>query len=772
MKRVLTPRLTIGILVALVAFGAFLRVHDLAGDAPLRLSWSQAPFTDGARVLDGARNRIMHDRWIIDPRNPAVAHYPLSNLLGYVLFSAFGVGIAQAGLLSALAGIVSVGAMAFTLYRRAAPAAAILGTLFFAVDYQMIMYDRLPMSEALMISLMVVASAVLIETLSRVPADAGARGPSARGLALAGLLVGLDGFFVKLHALLLLPVGALAIMGTLAAGRGWFTPRVKRALSWYAGSILAMGVVWFLVVVIPESGAMGRFLQANVVGHYNYGREHGGFLDLLDRFFRKRLQGLFAFGVNVTFLWRTCVAALVSLLVLIGFIAGLPGRMRRSAPARLHFALWLGLGILAVSLLDYRPDRYHMMMLPPICALAGIGLSEILGGSGTWKPPALRGRIAWLAAGAGFFAGYQVVGEGGRLMVWYSQNIYNFLTSLGLDGDRIMNTVGVCTQGFWKPTFTALAIGAALNAGYALWRRRVLARGGFRLAAARRETMVLAVVILGVSWQLGQYLSWSRQVKYTMRDAGRDLGEILSPGAVVLGSVATTLCLENRLDSVPVYGDIMRRQDNAGLASYPVTHVLYREEGLRPFLEKNFPEVVRGQVFVRSYQITGQLCELWRVPDWPGARGVSPRYEPSNFEKGIALLQQNRAGEAIPFFEEFRRAHPDNASACIVLGACYSETGRGAEALALFERAVNLRPDDPAVLEDLGDLYLRANQERKAEEMWTRALRLEPGNKDLEKRLTMLRGRGREGFLFEDERERQSSSTPPPAPPLFGGDER
>src|SRR5262249_42890718 len=155
---------------------------------------------------------------------------------------------------------------------------------------------------------------------------------------------------------------------------------------------------------------------------------------------------------------------LVSMLVLLGFLAGIPGRLRRSSPVRLHFTLWLGMGIVAVSLLDYRPDRYHMMMLPPISALAGLGLADLLGWSGSWKPPALRGRIAVLTACAGFFVGYQTVGEGGRLMVWYSQNIYHFLTGLRLDGDAIMNTVGICTQGFWKPTVTALAIGAALTA--------------------------------------------------------------------------------------------------------------------------------------------------------------------------------------------------------------------------------------------------------------------------------------------------------------------
>jgi tetratricopeptide (TPR) repeat protein len=318
-----------------------------------------------------------------------------------------------------------------------------------------------------------------------------------------------------------------------------------------------------------------------------------------------------------------------------------------------------------------------------------------------------------------------------------------------------------------------VAIAIMICLGYVAWRKRVLRKGGLVLSPGRRETLVMVLIALGVAWELGQYLTWARHAKHTLRDAGRDLGEILSPGAVVLGSVATTLCLENRLDSVPVYGDIMRRQDNAGLASYPVTHVLYREEGLRPFLEKSFPDVVRRQAFVRSYMIAGQNCELWRVSDWPGLQGRTPRYVPSDFERGIALLQENRAADAIVPFEAFLRKFPDNASACIVLGACYSEVGRSSEALSLFERAVNLRPNDPAALDDLGDLYLRANQEKKAEEMWSRALKLEPGNDDLANRLAMLRGRGREGFLFDEERKPPRHPSPATTPPpLFEGDER
>lgn len=746
---------------ALLLVAALLRSLHLAADPPLRLDWSQAPFTDGARVVDGARNQVLFGRWVIDPLNPAVAHYPLSNALAWLVFRLAGVGIAQAAVSSVAAGVLSVFFIGLGLYRWAGPLPAALGGLFMAVNYHLIMFDRMPMSEALMIGLMSAAACALGAALQGDP-------PGRRPLLAAGALVGTAAFFVKLHALVLLPAGVLAIFGANArAGRGWRAARRDAAL--FAGVVGGLGVAWLLTSIATHPAAMGRFLQANVVGHYNYPVQDQGAVESFQIFLRKRVQGLFGFGVNVTFLWRSCLVAVAGLLLFVRYLNGLPRRWRATPPFENLLVLWLGTGMLAVSLLDYRPLRYHIMLLPPLCALAALALAEFLRGRGRWRLPPLNGRRWLLVPAAGFFAGYQFIGEGGRLLVFHSRGIYDFLTALRLDGDAIMNAVGKLTQGFWKPTFTAVAVCALVVAGYALVERAQRRGGGWALAPRRREAAVLAFLAISLAWDLGQYMSWAARPRWTLLEAGRDLGQIVGPGAVIMGVSATTICLENRHVTVPNDGDLVRRNQPDVLGRYPITHFLYRGGRLRPYLEKHFPQALASQVFVRSYAIAGENAELWRVPAWPGSRGRD--YRPTAFEEGIAMLQQSRFAEGARAFEAFLRDHPDNGNACVVLAACYSELGRGEETLGLFERAAKLRPRDAAVQEDLGDLYLQRGDAERARAQWKRAVELDPGNEDLRGRLRQLESRGREGFDFTRP-ARRAPAEQPVRPPMFEGDDR
>ena len=87
-------------LIAGIAFAivVLFRTLFLHADPPWNFTWSQDLFTDGARVVDGARNKEVFGKWIIDPRSPESVFYPLPTLIAWIVFKIGGVGLAQANL--------------------------------------------------------------------------------------------------------------------------------------------------------------------------------------------------------------------------------------------------------------------------------------------------------------------------------------------------------------------------------------------------------------------------------------------------------------------------------------------------------------------------------------------------------------------------------------------------------------------------------------------------------------------------------------------------
>lgn len=73
---------------------------------------------------------------------------------------------------------------------------------------------------------------------------------------------------------------------------------------------------------------------------------------------------------------------------------------------------------------------------------------------------------------------------------------------------------------------------------------------------------------------------------------------------------------------------------------------------------------------------------------------------------------------AIPLYEEFLAANPDDIQARSRLGFAYLKTGRYEQAIAAFNTVLNARPGDSYAVLYLGMTYLHKEQYTKAVEIW------------------------------------------------------
>ena len=80
---------------------------------------------------------------------------PVFTGLEYLSFSAFGVGLWQARVVSIVAGLAATFALAIGLRAMATPGVALTGALLLAVNFTWVMYSRVALLEATMVAALV-----------------------------------------------------------------------------------------------------------------------------------------------------------------------------------------------------------------------------------------------------------------------------------------------------------------------------------------------------------------------------------------------------------------------------------------------------------------------------------------------------------------------------------------------------------------------------------------------------------------------------------------
>jgi Flp pilus assembly protein TadD len=109
-----------------------------------------------------------------------------------------------------------------------------------------------------------------------------------------------------------------------------------------------------------------------------------------------------------------------------------------------------------------------------------------------------------------------------------------------------------------------------------------------------------------------------------------------------------------------------------------------------------------------------------------------PRDAQLRFLKGVALMQQQRATEAIEVFMRLTEEFPELAEPYNNLAVLYASKSELGKARAALELAIRAAPDFAVAHENLGDLYLDI-----AAASYARAAGLEPGNQSVQRKLKL-----------------------------------
>jgi 4-amino-4-deoxy-L-arabinose transferase-like glycosyltransferase len=539
------PRHLTFVTVLLLAFAVALGLRmafqpaDPPTHATVGITWH-----DEGVWAHNARNRVLFGAWRLDGWNPMYVS-PVFTGLEWATFASLGVGLHQARLPSILLSALSVLALAWGVRAVGSRLSAMLAASFVATNYVYVMYGRVALLEATMVSLIVASWGCY----------AAARKRPALG-AVAGVLA-MAAFFTKASsAFFLVGIGLdccwslVRHAATRRRGGSGDEPnadagREAAAALYTVAGLAAAGMAALAFFVVPN---LDEYLFYNV-RLYGERRSARGIGVVLDR--ASWLPIIHDFFTRMLLLTWISIA---------GFIVTLFTWHRRPQGERLLW-LWLALGVLELILHDTGNERRFVFLIPAMAGMAALVLGRDfrLLPEGASVVPLRR---VWWAAPVVAYGLYVAWGAVARLPYLYQVR----------PGVRIAAVLAVVSL-------------VGLIAG---WRRglgRLLERPWTPQAA-----VALALVIVGAD--LVQYGQWSWQRTYKNVAASRAVGRLLPWGTPVLGKLANGMSLENGIRPLYIgqgfgnYADTHLRDTVPYVLTYTSPRLGYEGPAIREVLEK------------------------------------------------------------------------------------------------------------------------------------------------------------------------------------------
>ncbi|GAK58093.1 hypothetical protein U27_05066 [Candidatus Vecturithrix granuli] len=553
-----------------------LRLVHLTADPPADLSWSGGLFFDEGAYTHNARNQILFGEWKLDDWNDFY-YSPILTILKWGVFSVIGIGIAQERLVSiAFCGLtlwVLYLALRVTLRRST----AILSVILLGINYMYVMYSRLGLFEIPLIFFMVLT--MFFWQLGLKHQHTSPRWHSHACMFLAGVSC-FNVYIFKALAIYFLPVPltGLVVLWFAAKDRLARKRLLTLAGTFLAGMILTVAV-WYVAFFAPNYEAIHRI---------------GAFVTMLSlprsltHFYREVCATPF-FAIFL----RTPVVLALSIAYLLYPLYVLLHQRSKLEPADVFLSLWFFAHFFFFLGYGYRPPRYYVPIIPPMCALAARGI--------VWTVQVRKLQIPYRISPV-FWGLCWLIGS----VLW---------TGVLIPGAYQYGAIPHFTvphiSGYSRMALSVFLAGGCTFLAFWLARRH---QGGF-IHLPHHILLIMAGLSLLISLNINgrQYARWALHPNYVVRNISRELGTMLD-NAYLAGLATTMLCLENTHKALYVWHNFTNYQNT--FQRFPVTHLFLAEFNDEVgYYRHSFPEVMKRATLLKTYWIKGSRFHLYSIID-------------------------------------------------------------------------------------------------------------------------------------------------------------
>jgi hypothetical protein len=728
-----SPAACILLPLMIISLGVFLRCFCLSADPPLNLSWSQDINTDPDQYTSFARSKALWGNWDLFGHNLVLCLNSALTLFSFLFFKLLGVGRWQANFVSASLSSATLLFFYLAIRKGKDQETALLATFFLSVNYVLVMYSRSTFSEVQVVFFLALGIYLLILGLEK-------------------------------DCYLILSVGLGAVVFG-ALNRLPANHRKVRFLPvlFFTVGLLAVALPWFFMIYSPSAEQVSGFVSGVSVGMYGSPRAFGSISDFFHSLFsfgqvtRVFSGGEYSTGTDLFF--RLPFLFILSCVFLLTFLfkmfkaKKIFDNLKSCSKLELFFGLWLTVGVLALMIWNYRPLRYQVLLIPPICALAAFCLSDFLN----------RSQARQTTKTSAFFWIFSV--PLASLLIFHTISFFLKITPdfANLDSIIIIWLSSIPLAPFL--IFYSIAIFFLLKIFPNVPSMNLVLLISFFLSfpltyvfyrvkkaetspAKQSYRMVMAAVLVFfvVFLNGGQFLAFARNTQYSFLRSSEDLGRILSPEAVISGPYSPTLALENKLRLL-MHMFLPGFEDPGFFLKHPVTHLaLEAERGQRKRAFMDYPEVMKGARVVTTYYLRNFPVQILRVAE-TSPNPETGSYRLSDFEKAKLLKEAGQIDSAVVVLNQFVSENPKNLSGYVALAQIYHDKRDFGKAASFLRKAAGFDPTNSLLHQFSGDVYLNLYNQTKDDtykslviEEWERALRLFPENTELRARLKKIRG--------------------------------
>jgi hypothetical protein len=692
-------RLILIVLLALFAGIIIFRLVNLSADTPFGISIGQELSTDPPQYTSFARNKVLFGDWEVFYTRYVFFVNNITTIAAYPIFKIFGTGRAQSNLVASLFSLLAIYSC-YLAWRKKGYPLAIAATAILGFNYIFLSYGKLTFLEVSAVGIISLGGYFLLSNKNRVVSA-----------LLAGLLFSIAAFYGKLLAVVFLPLALVILLLELCQARqhGIFK-RFNQLYSFFIG-FAAVFLIWLVLVYLPSRGEVSGYLSEISTGMYGAPKA----FESIRMFFVQ----LFSYGFDIM-LWSkqpiTFAAGFLGAAALGGLLLS-PKRdiLQKISRTDLFYLLWF-IGIFCTLFpWNYRPLRYAVLIFPPLCYLAARWILMLFDDSNEW------GKRLWPFYLLSFMAGAYVT--------------FHFFIMPHYDERSLELIQKYIPIGIICGAIVGLA--AFLIHKFQLKKRMT----GNNLFSPGR--MLAAILLVGIIIiQITLFFSNSYKGQETIHRASIDLGKILSPDAVVIGSYSSALTQDNKLRSViKMFGVPVVEKDFFN--KVPATHIAIEAGGKgsnegRAF--DDYPDIMNGAPIVATYYLRGYPVKIFLISQTslnPAAR----TYKPSLYEQAAICLAAGKFDSALVDLDSFEKSSGETISTITLRMNISLARNENQVALALLEKLSTFDDKNLNIWWMLGDAYLKNSPPviDKAYAAYEKALYLRPDDKTLVRQLDMLK---------------------------------
>jgi hypothetical protein len=570
-------------LVAILLLAATMRFYALTADAPIYLTRSQDLNTDGPNTIGFARD------WVLFGARPLPYNQPALTWLAYLFFSTLGIGYWQANLIAVTSSLLAIVFIAAFAHQHFGQRAALLSALFMTLNFPFLIYNRIPMVYTPLACGLAVALYCWGRGLYR-----------SWWFFLSGLVTLFCVLYIKIAGVTFL---AAAVSGLfILAWRRW---RQQQPEAWtplllfLAGAALVTGIAWLHLFQVTTVQA----IMPSDVATRTFNPEHG-----LEENVRFALVSVLQFGLYSGFFVRIFVLFALAYGYLFFRGGQLLGKNRPTLPmSEIIVLLYLTFTILMLLASNSQPFRFMIALIPPLSLAAALTLETWLSSDRiVWPARFGRFQLIIILIGLTYFL-YQLLAGAIKLgsAVYLGTSLVDYRVILDLPilfavliGSLFLSLAGILAFIWW--------LGAGKRVHLPL-----------PSPTARGLIALLAVVVIALG-DLYQYWTWARDPQFSIIEASHQIAQDVGRKAVLGGSYAYVLTLENGLPALPFYSyntDVPQSTFDP-----KITHVVVDADSLlkdAPFNEeglyKIYPEDMKHAKLVKSYTLRGYLINLYQI---------------------------------------------------------------------------------------------------------------------------------------------------------------